>query len=79
MNIKLYYTPYCSYCRSVKVYFQRKGITYKGFDVSKDKKALEEMVKLTGRNCVPIIIINSEVVIGFNKNKIAELLKKYKI
>jgi len=78
MDIKLYYTPYCCHCRSVKAYFQTKGITYKGFDVSKDKKALEEIVKLTGKSCVPIIIINGEVVIGFNKNKIDELLEKYK-
>ena len=76
MDIKIYSTPTCSYCHLAKEYFSSKGVTYQDFDVSQDRQALEEMVKISGQMGVPIIVINNEVIVGFDRAKIDSLLAK---
>ena len=74
MEIKVYSTPTCPYCRMVKDYLKVKGVTFVNYDVSQDKDALDEMVKLSGQMGVPVVVINGEVTVGFDKNKIDSLL-----
>ena len=74
MEIKVYSTPTCPYCKMVKDHLSSKGVNYQNFDVSKDKAALEEMVKLSGQMGVPVTVINGEVIVGFDKNRIDSLL-----
>ncbi|HEC69396.1 MAG TPA: glutaredoxin family protein [Candidatus Omnitrophica bacterium] len=76
MDIKIYSTPTCPYCHLAKEYFSSKGVTYQDFDVSQDRQALEEMVKISGQMGVPIIVINNEVIVGFDRAKIDSLLAK---
>ena len=73
--IKLYSTPTCVYCKTLKEYFQNYNIDFKEVDVSKDQKELEEMVKISNQMGVPVLDINGEVVVGFDKVKIDKLLK----
>ncbi|MDD4955496.1 MAG: glutaredoxin family protein [Candidatus Omnitrophica bacterium] len=75
MNIKIYSTPTCPYCKLAKQYFSSKGLSYEDLDVSQDKNALSEMVKLSGQMGVPTIVIDGKIVVGFDKAKIEELLK----
>ena len=49
-------------------------MSYKEFDVSRDSAAADEMVKLTGQFGVPVIIIDNKPVVGFNRERIRELL-----
>jgi glutaredoxin len=42
--------------------------------VSEDPAARDEMVALTGRNAVPVIVIDGEAIMGFNGPKIEEKL-----
>jgi len=49
-------------------------VSYKEYDVSRDSAAADEMVKLTGQFGVPVIIINNQPVVGFNRERIRELL-----
>jgi glutaredoxin-like YruB-family protein len=73
-EIKVYSTPACPYCKIAKEYFNSKGIDYQNFDVSSNKDALKEMITISGQMGVPVIVIDDEVVIGFDKNKIDSLL-----
>jgi len=76
MDIKIYSTPTCPYCKLAKQYFSSKGLSYEDFDVSADKKAMEEMVKLSGQMGVPTIVINGQIIVGFEKNRIEEIIGK---
>lgn len=76
MDIKIYSTPTCPYCKLAKQYFSSKGLSYEDFDVSQNKQALSEMVKLSGQMGVPTIIIDGKIIVGFDKNRIEELLGK---
>jgi glutaredoxin len=57
-----------------KQYISSKGVSYQDFDVSGDAEAREEMVKISGQMGVPVIIIDGEIIIGFDRSRIDELL-----
>ncbi len=72
--VKVYSTPSCPYCETLKQFLKEKGIEFEAVDVSEDKEALDEMVKKTGQMGVPVVDIDGQTVVGFNKEKIMELL-----
>ena len=59
-----------------KEYLSSKEVSYQDFDVSSDKAALDEMVKISGQMGVPVTVIGSEIVVGFDKARIDSLLEK---
>lgn len=74
MDVKIYTTPTCGYCHQAKIYLDELGVSYTEYDVSRDRSAAEEMVKLTGQMGVPVIVVNGEAIIGFNRTRLQELL-----
>lgn len=57
-----------------KEYFKQNGIAYEEHDVSKDMDQQKKMIDLSGQMGVPVITIDNDLIIGFNKPVIAELL-----
>jgi glutaredoxin len=57
-----------------KEYFNANGVNYESFDVSVDQEKRREMMDISGQLGVPVITIDNDVIIGFNKPKLAELL-----
>ncbi len=74
MEVKVYSTPTCPYCKMVKEYLSSKGVTFQNIDVSLDKAAGEEMVKISGQMGVPVIVAGNEVIVGFDKGAINKAL-----
>jgi len=72
--VKLFTTPACPYCFTLKQFLKKHNIEFEEIDVSQDKKALEEMIKKSDQMGVPVIEIDGNIVVGFDKEKIAELL-----
>ncbi len=73
-EVIVYSTPSCSYCIRLKSYLNQKGISFTNIDVSSDAQSLEKMVSLSGQMGVPVINIDGEIVVGFDKEKIDKLL-----
>jgi len=73
--VKIYSTPTCVYCKTLKGYFKKHNIEFEDIDVSKDEKQLQEMIKSSGQMGVPVVDIDGEVITGFDKVKIDKLLK----
>jgi len=74
-EVKMYSTPTCHFCHMAEDYFKANDISYTKFDVSTDEDKRKEMMEKTGQMGVPVIMIGEEVIIGFNQEKIEELLK----
>tara|TARA_Y100000031_G_C7858686_1_gene220919 strand:- start:169 stop:399 length:231 start_codon:yes stop_codon:yes gene_type:complete len=74
MEVNFYSTSSCPYCKMAKEYLALKGISYKEYDISSDKTAQEEVVKLSGQMGVPVIVINGNIIVGFDKARIDTLL-----
>ena len=75
MPTTIYSTPTCPFCIMAKNFFKKHNVSYAEKDVSSDQEAAQEMVKKSGQMGVPVIEIDEKIIIGFDKEKIAELLK----
>ncbi len=73
-KVKVYTTPTCPYCQALKEWLGENNYQYENYDVSVDEKARDKMIEISGQMGVPVIDIEGEIVIGFDKEKIAELL-----
>jgi len=73
--IKVYSTPACAYCVTLKKFLTEKGIEFDNIDVSEKEEFLQEMVDKSGQMGVPVIDIDGQIIVGFNKEKIVKLLK----
>lgn len=74
-KVIVYSTTWCGFCHQAKKYFDSINVAYEDIDVEKDQAAAEDMVKKSGQMGVPVITIGDEVIVGFNKPKIDDLLK----
>lgn len=73
-DIIVYTTPTWPYCDTVKEFLSQKGVNYEELDVADNEEARREMLEKTGRMAVPTIIIDGEVIVGFDREKIEEHL-----
>ncbi len=74
MDVKVYSTPTCPYCTMTKNYLKEKGIKFDEIDVSMNQEAADRMVNKSGQMGVPVVEINGEMIIGFDKEKIEKKL-----
>jgi glutaredoxin-like YruB-family protein len=74
MDVKLYTSPTCGYCHQAKRYLSERGVPFTEFDVSLDRAAAQEVVRLTGQMGVPVIVVDGEVVVGFERPHLERLL-----
>lgn len=73
-EITVYSTPTCPYCQQVKDYLRQKGVEFKDYNVATDLEARNLMVQKSGQLGVPVIDVNGNIVVGFNRNRLDELL-----
>jgi glutaredoxin-like YruB-family protein len=72
--VKIFTTPICPYCVTLKQFFKEHDIAFEEIDVSQDQKLQDEIIEKTGQIGVPIVEINGELIVGFDKEKISNLL-----
>ncbi|MFA5889062.1 MAG: glutaredoxin family protein [Candidatus Paceibacterota bacterium] len=73
-KVTIYSTPTCHYCRLAKEYFDEHKIKYEAYDVAGDMERRREMMEKSGQLGVPVIIIDKDVVVGFDRSRLAQLL-----
>ncbi len=75
-RVIVYSSPICPPCFTLKSYFKKNRIRFTVIDISKDQKAAQELIRRSGQMAVPQTDINGQIVVGFDKNRINELLEK---
>mgnify|MGYP001593453423 CR=1 FL=1 len=74
-QVMIYTTPTCVYCKMAKEFFKEHGVQYTEKDVAADETARKEMFAKSGQMGVPVIFIdNNPPVVGFDKEKLSQLL-----
>ncbi len=73
-KVIVFSTPTCSFCNQAKRYFREKNIRFTDVDVSRDQSAARDMMRRTGQMGVPVILINNKAIVGFDRNKINQML-----
>lgn len=74
-DVKVYTSSTCPYCVSAKEYLKEKGVEYTEKNVQTDKEARKELMAM-GHMGVPVLVIDGEEIVGFDKDKIDTLLNK---
>ncbi len=73
-KVIVYSTPTCVYCQMLKDWLKNNNISFVAYDLSQDVERREEVIKKTGQMGVPVIEIDEEIIIGFDKKRLSELL-----
>jgi len=73
-EVKVYSTPTCPFCVRVKQFLKEHNIDFVDIDVSQDQQAAQEMIKKSKQMGVPVVEIDGNIVVGFDEQKIRELL-----
>lgn len=73
-KVTIYSTPTCGYCKLAKEFFTENDVAYEEFDVSTDEAKRTEMIEKSGQMGVPVIYVDDEMTVGFDKEKLSELL-----
>ena len=73
-TIKVYSTEFCPYCVSLKEFLKEKNIEFQAIDVTEDLKAQEDMIEKSGQMGVPVVEIDEQIIVGFDREKISQIL-----
>jgi glutaredoxin-like YruB-family protein len=73
-KVIIYSTPVCPYCEMAKKFLQKNNIEYEEKNIAGDQEAAKEMMEKSGQMSVPVIDIDGKIIVGFNREKISELL-----
>lgn len=72
-NIILFTSPSCIWCTRAKNFFKKRNIKFKTIDVSKDKRAARDCIS-NGCRGVPVVLIGTRWICGFDQTKIERAL-----
>jgi len=72
-KVTVYSTKNCPYCRMAKAFLDKHGIPYEEIDVGEDSDAAKKMTDLSGQRGVPVIIVDNEVIVGFDSQRLNDL------
>ena len=75
-GITIYSTPTCGFCHMLKSYLKSLDISYNDKDITVDRDAYDVVEKTTGQLAVPVMTLGDDFVIGFDKPRIDEILKR---
>ncbi|MCR4328873.1 MAG: glutaredoxin family protein [Patescibacteria group bacterium] len=74
-NVTIYTTPSCIYCKMAKDFFTKNNVSYKELNVAEDEKGREEMISKSHQLGVPVIDVDGEIFVGFDREGLARALK----
>ncbi len=74
-EVIIYTTPTCPWCQATKEYLRAREIDFEEVDVSADPAAAQEMIAKSGQMGTPVVDIDGEIIVGFNKPEIDRLLE----
>jgi alkyl hydroperoxide reductase subunit F len=72
-KVTVYSTQNCPYCRMAKAFLEKHGVPYESIDVGSDLEAAQNMIDISGQRGVPVIMVDEEVIVGFDSERLNEL------
>jgi glutaredoxin-like YruB-family protein len=74
-EVIIYSTPTCHFCHAAKDFFDANNVEYTDINVAGDPVKINELVEKSGQRGVPVILIDGEVVVGYNEDVLREMLE----
>jgi len=73
-KVIIYTTPTCPFCMMAKRFLKDNDIDFEDFDVSTDRTKAQEMIRKSGQMAVPVLDIEGEIIVGFDRERIVKVL-----
>ena len=73
-KVVVYTSPTCTYCHLVKIFLKKNKVEFEEVDISEDQAGEQALVEKAGLSQVPVTFVGEEIVRGFDKKKLKELL-----
>jgi glutaredoxin len=73
-HIVLFTQPGCLSCELLRIYLEAREVAFEECDISKDLDARRTMTETHGSNETPTMLIDGEVLIGFDPALLDEIL-----
>ena len=73
-KVRVYSTPTCPFCIRVKQFLKENKIQFEDINVSQDQEKAQEMIDRSNQMGVPVLDIDGEIIVGFDKEKIGQAL-----
>lgn len=73
-SVKVYSTSTCSYCAMTKEFLRKNNIQFENIDVGINLQASQEMMDRSGQMGVPVLDIDGQIIVGFDKDAISTAL-----
>lgn len=77
--VTIFTTPTCAFCHMAKEYFKSKGVKFSEKDLTQDAAAQGWVLQKTGQLAVPVIDIDDNIIVGFDRERIDLLLRDKKL
>ncbi len=72
-QVTIYSTPTCHFCQMTKEFLKERNVPYTEHNVASDLEKRQEMIQKSGQMGVPVILIDDEIIVGFDKQKLESL------
>jgi len=73
-KVRVFTSEICPYCITLKNFLKEHNIPFEEADVTENQQIQKEMIEKSGQMGLPVVEINGEIVVGFDKEKICKLL-----
>ena len=71
-TVRLFIKPFCGWCAEAMEWLDRSKIKYTALDVTSDRGAWDEMVRLSGQSSAPVIEVDGEMLADFGASELAQ-------
>ncbi|NMA44507.1 MAG: NrdH-redoxin [Candidatus Diapherotrites archaeon] len=78
-KVIVYSTTTCPYCVMVKDWLKGKKVEFEDINVGINQEKAREMIQKSGQMGVPVVDVAGSIILGFDRLKIEEALKKNKL
>jgi glutaredoxin-like YruB-family protein len=75
-QVIVYSATWCAFCHAAKQYLDKIHVAYVDKDVDSDPDFMTEAVEKSGQMGIPVLDINGEIIVGFDRVKIDAALAK---
>ena len=73
-SVTIYTTPSCHFCHMAKDFLAANGVKFTDYNVATDLPKRQEMIQKSGQMGVPVIYVGDKLIVGFDEEKLRELL-----
>ncbi|HJO09295.1 MAG TPA: glutaredoxin family protein [Verrucomicrobiota bacterium] len=70
-RVRIFVKPYCGWCAEAMEWLGGNKIKYNMLDVTSDRAAWDEMVRLSGQNRIPVIEVDGKMLSDFGASELA--------